>query len=76
LARRHNYNLYLAHILTFARSAEITSCHHQGKWTDRKRQLTHSSRTKNRQADRSSLPVEMRSSRRPGVPTTISTYQQ
>jgi len=37
------------------------------------RKLTHSSRTKNRHEDSSSLPVEMRSSRRPGVPQTIST---
>ena len=35
--------------------------------------LTHSSSTKKRTADRSSFPVEMRSSSRPGVATTIST---
>ena len=38
--------------------------------------LTHSSRTKKRQEDSSSFPVEMRSSSRPGVPTTMSTCQQ
>ncbi len=38
--------------------------------------LTHSSSTKKRTEDRSSLPVEIRSSRRPGVATTMSTCQQ
>ena len=41
-----------------------------------KSDLTHSSRTKNRHELSSSLPVEMRSSSRPGVPTTISTWQE
>ena len=45
---------------------------HQLKWKTSERELTHSSRTKNRQADSSSLPVDMRSSSRPGVPTTMS----
>ena len=35
--------------------------------------LTASSSTKKRMAQRSSLPVETRSSMRPGVPTTMST---
>ena len=37
------------------------------------KRLTHSSSTKNRQELSSILPVEIRSSSRPGVPTTIST---
>ena len=42
------------------------------RWVMRKG-LTHSSSTKNRQDVSSILPVEIRSSSRPGVPTTIST---
>lgn len=37
-------------------------------------ELTASSRTKKRTATRLSLPVEMKSAMRPGVPTTMSTY--
>ena len=37
--------------------------------------LTHSSRTKNRHDVNSNFEVEMRSSSRPGVPTTISTWK-
>jgi len=48
----------------------------RAKWNILTRELTHSSRTKNRQAVSSNLPVEMRSSSRPGVPTTMSIYKQ
>jgi hypothetical protein len=45
----------------------------QAKTKQSRNQLTHSSSTKKRQADNSSFPVEIKSSSRPGVPTTMST---